>query len=158
MGKCILCGCETTDFRCHVRKEGDKYFDNYQCEECTMKKIEKEREEYIRNFNERVLPYLLENNFKVVVSEDVDGHEVIEEFPIKDTDVMYCVDIIRDRMKQKGYYENWIDIHLEEYDGIDFEVVDYLCYALPNKGSELWESFHLKLVGDNGLKLKARYN
>lgn len=58
---------------------------------------------------------------------------------MKDSDVMYCVDIIRNRMKEKGYYENWIDIHWEECNGVEIEVVDYLCYSLPrDKGGETW--------------------
>ena len=161
MGRCMLCGCETTDFRCRVRKEDDKYFNDYQCEKCTKEIVEQERKEYLNDFNKKVLPYLLENNFKVVVtSSDFDNSEkdVVEEFPIKDADVMYCVDIIRDRMKKKGYYENWIDIHWEEYDSINFEVVDYLCYALPDEDSDSWHSYYIKIVGDNGLKLKARYS
>ena len=42
-------------------------------------------------------------------------------------------------MKKKGYYENWIDIHWEEYDDIGFEVVDYLCYSLPgDRSGKTW--------------------
>lgn len=105
------------------------------------------------SFNENVLPYLIENNFKVIVESD----EGIEEFPIKDSDVMYCVDIIRKRMKDKGYYENWIDVHSEAYKDFEFEVVDYLCYALPDEDDESWYSYYLKLVGDNDISLKKIY-
>ena len=68
MGKCIVCGCETDDFRISVREESGKFYDDYQCEKCTMEQVKKEKEEYIKSFNEKVLPYLLENNFKVVVT------------------------------------------------------------------------------------------
>lgn len=68
---------------------------------------------------------------------------------------MYCVNIIRKRMEERGYYENWIDVHWEECNGVDFEVVDYLCYALPedDEGGE-WISYHLKIVGNNNMRLK----
>lgn len=154
IGKCIICGCKTEDFRCSVREENGEYFDDFQCEECTTKKVEKERIQWECDFNEKVLPYLTENNFKVVVESD-DG---IEEFPIKDANVMYCVNTIRQRMKAQGYYENWIDIHWEEYKDVDFEVVDYLCYALPeDKEGDSWYSYHLKIVGDNDARLKKIY-
>lgn len=159
MGKCIICGCETNDLRCYVRKDEDgEYYDDYQCEKCTLKIVEKEHKKYKKEFNKKVLPYLLKNNFKVIVEYiDENNQEKIEEYPIKDSNVMYCVDIIRKRMKSKGFYENWIDIHWEEYKGIDFEVVDYLCFALPNKADDKWISYDLKLRGDNDLCLKARY-
>ena len=160
MGICIVCGCETTDFRCFVREENGKKYDDFQCEKCTLEKVHRERKEYVVKFNEKVLPYLLENNFNVVVREvGVDGKEIIEKFPVKDCDVMYCVDIIRNRMKEKGYYENWIDLHWEEYGGIDLEIVDYLCYSLPeDKDGETWVSYSLELIGANGLKLKRVSN
>lgn len=157
MGKCIICGCDTNDFRCSVREENGQKHDDYQCEERTMEKVRKANEEYFKNFEEKALPYLLENKFKVIVDLHEKDKVLTQEFPIKDTDVMYCVDIIRDRMKEKGYYENWIDVHWEEYNGIEFEVVDYLSFALPKEDSESWVSYHLKLVGDNGQTLKARY-
>lgn len=155
MGKCIICGCETDDFRCCVREENGEYFDDFQCEECTMKIVEKERKEWEDSFNEKVLPYLIENNFKVIVESD----DKIEEFPIRHSDLMYCVDIIRKRMEAKGYYENWIDVHWEGYKDVDFEVVDYLCYALPDdEDGEYWCSYHLKLAGDNDIRLKKIYS
>lgn len=155
MGNCIVCGCETEDFRCCVREENGEFFDDFQCEECTMKIVEKERKEWEDNFNEKVLPYLIENNFKVIVESD----DKIEEFPIKNSDVMYCVDIIRKRMEAKGYYENWIDVHWEGYKDVDFEIVDYLCYALPHdKNGEYWCSYYLKLVGNNDIRLKKMYS
>ena len=155
MGKCIICGCETDDFRCCVREENGEYFDDFQCKECTMKIVEKERKEWEDSFNEKVLPYLIENNFKVIVESD----DKIEEFPIRHSDLMYCVDIIRKRMEAKGYYENWIDVHWEGYKDVDFEVVDYLCYALPDdEDGEYWCSYHLKLAGDNDIRLKKIYS
>ena len=160
MGKCIICGRDTNDFRCAVRKENGKSYDDYQCEECTMEKVRKAREEYERDFNEKLLPYLLDNNFKVIVEGgfEVHGKEPVEEYPVKDFNFMDCVGIIRNRMKEKGYYENWIDVHWEEYNGVEIEVVDYLCYSLSgDKGGETWISYNLELIGDNGLKLKARY-
>lgn len=151
MGKCIICNCETEDFRCCVREENGEYFDDFQCGECTDKIVEKERIKWESDFNNKALPYFIENNFKVIV----EGNDKIEEFPIKDSDVMYCVNIIRKRMEERGYYENWIDVHWEECNGVDFEVVDYLCYALPedDEGDE-WISYHLKIVGNNNMRLK----
>lgn len=159
MGKCIICGRDTDDFRCCVREDSEgKLYDDYQCEECTMAIVRKEREEYEKEFNIKVLPYLLENNFKVIVEYiDENNQEIIEEYPIKNSNVMYCVDIIRERMKSKGYYENWIDVHWEEFKNIDFEVVDYLCFALPNKDDKEWISYDLKLRGNGDLALKSRY-
>lgn len=151
MGKCIICNCETEDFRCCVREENGEYFDDFQCGECTDKIVEKERIKWESDFNNKALPYFIENNFKVIV----EGNDKIEEFPIKDSDVMYCVNIIRKRMEERGYYENWIDVHWEECNEVDFEVVDYLCYALPedDEGGE-WISYHLKIVGNNNMRLK----
>lgn len=150
MGKCIVCNCETEDFRCRVREENGEYFDDFQCEECTDKIVEEERGKWLNDFNEKSLPYLLKNNFKVVIESDGS----IEEFPITDANIMYCVYIIRNRMKEKGYYENWIDVHWEECNGVDFEVVDYLCYALPeDEECKSWCSYHLKVVGDNDIRL-----
>jgi len=162
MGKCIVCGCETDDFRCHVRTDKDgSVHDDYECEECAMMQATEARKAYTIKFNKKVLPYLLKNNFKVIVrggpdcikeGEDV-VEDTVEEFPIKDSDMMYCVDIIRERMKEKGYYENWIDVHDEKYKGIRFEVVDYLCFALPDKDDEAWVSYSLEIVGENELCL-----
>lgn len=155
MGKCIICGCETKDFRCCARKDknGNSY-DDYQCEKCTVEQVRISKRKYFENFNKKVLPYLLENNFKVVVT----CGDSKEEFKITDNNIMYCVDIIRKRMKDRGYYENWIDVHWEKYKGIEFEVVDYLCFELTGKeNEENWISYHLELVGDNGLELKRRY-
>lgn len=154
MGKCIICNCETEDFRCCVREENGEYFDDFQCEECTDKIVEEERVKWENEFNNKVLPYLIENNFKVIVESD----DNIEEFPIKDSNVMYCVDIIRKRMESQGYYENWIDVHWEEHNGVDFEVVDYLCYTLPeDEEGNGWTSYRLKIVGNNNIRLKKIY-
>lgn len=154
MGKCIICGCDTNDFRCRVREENGKSYDDYQCEKCTMEKVEKARNKYMEDFNREVLPYLMKNNFRARVSSFQDGKDIIEEFPIKADDIMYCVDIIRDRMLSKGYYENWIDIHWEEHNGVELEIVDYLCYALPeDKKGDSWVSYYIDFIGDNDIRL-----
>ena len=158
MGKCIICGCETDDFRCHVRTDADgSVHDDYQCEECTMIHVNKARKEYEDKFNKKALPYLLENKFKVIVTGGIDNADNVEEYPIKDSNIMYCVDVIRKRMKDKGYYENWIDVHDEKYKDIEFEVVDYLCFALPDKDDEEWVSFFFKIIGENELVLDKIY-
>lgn len=152
MGKCIICGCDTDDFRGSVREENGKYFNDFQCEECTDKIIAEERAKWEFNFNKKVLPYLLKHNFKVKVTYTKKDKEIIEEFPIKNSDLMYCVDIIRKRMEEQGYYEIWIDVHTESYNDVSFEVVDYLGFELiSNKKYCL--GFHLELIGDNGLRL-----
>ena len=165
MGKCIICGYETNDLRCHVRTDKDgSVHDDYECEECVMIEVNKSRKEYEIKFNKKVLPYLLENNFKVVVTGGLDAiakgdveENTVEEFLIKDSNMMYCVDIIRERMESKGYYENWIDVHWEKYEGIEFEIVDYLCFALPDKDDESWVSYSLEVIGDNEVSLAKRY-
>lgn len=159
MGKCIICGKETNDFRCCVREEKGKSYDDFQCEECTIKKVEKERLAYSGKFNNVLMPYLIENEFKVVVTTiDEEGDAiVVEEFPIikGTTDIMYCVDIIVERMSKAGYYESWVDFHTETYEGVDIEVVDYLCFDLINgeEDEDNSHSFHLSLEGVNGIKL-----
>ena len=166
MGKCIVCGCETNDFRCHVRTDLDgSVHDDYECEECIMIEVNKSRKEYEIKFNKKVLPYLLKNNFKVIVTGGLDKiaegdveENIVEEFPIKDLNIMYCVDIIRKRMEDRGYYENWIDVHWEKYKGVEFEIVDYLCFALPDdKSDDSWVSYSLEVIGDNDLELVKRY-
>lgn len=152
MGNCITCNCDTDDFRCNVRidEEGFRHND-YQCEKCVMIKVNKERKIYKKRFEKIILPYLIKNNFRVVVNRDGDTEEI---FKVKEYDFLKCVDIIRKRMKSKGYYENWIDIHSKSYKGINFEMVDYLCFALPKEDSGSWVSYSFKLVGDCKSKLR----
>ena len=157
MGKCIICGCETDDFRCFVREENGIKHNDYQCEKCTIKKVKEQRAMYEKRFNKDVLPYLLKNNFKVVVSHCVEDREdVVEEFPIKDSHLMYCVGIIRKRMEDEGYEERWIDIHWETYADLEFEIVDYLYFEERDNETNC-ECYYFELIGDNDLKLKATY-
>jgi hypothetical protein len=95
---------------------------------------------------EKVLPFLVENHFKVVVEI---GKE-IEEFLINDIHIMYCVNIIRERMKAKGYRETWIDVHTATINGVIFEVVDYLCFEKKGKRDI---GVYIELIGDNDQKL-----
>lgn len=158
MGRCIICGCDTEDFRCCVREDNEgNMHDDYQCKECTIEKIEKEHLTYKKEFDDKVLPFLIKNEFKVIVEGGFNS--AIEEFPIlKESvrfpiDVMDAVDIIRERMNKLGYYENWIDVHWEEFNGVELEIVDYLSFALPGKDCEEWVSFFLRLEGKDGIKL-----
>ena len=154
IGKCIVCGKETSDFRFGVREENGIFYDDFQCEECTDKKVKKAREEYVRDFTEKVLPYLIENNFKVLVKRNLIGPntwEQVEEFPIIDHNIMYCVDIIRNRMKDDVYFEKWIDVHTTEHNGVVFEVVDFLSYEqCLDRNKEDRIEFWVELVGDEG--------
>ena len=46
----------------------------------------------------------------------------------------------------------------ETYKDVGFEVVDYLCYALPeDEEGDSWYSYHLKIVGDDAARLKKIY-
>ncbi len=154
IGKCIICGRKTSDFRGCVREENGIFYDDFQCEECTNKKVKEAREKYVRDFTEKVLPYLAENHFKVVVKQNLIGPNTwkkIEEFPIVDHNIMYCVDVIRNRMKNDGYFEKWIDVHHETYQGVTFEIVDFLSYEqCLDRNKEDRVEFWLELVGDEG--------
>ena len=56
-------------------------------------------------------------------------------------------------MESKGYYENWIDLHWADINGVGIEIVDYICYALPNETDDKWVSFHFEVLNDNGVSL-----
>lgn len=142
-GKCVQCGVETSNFIGCAR---DDIYDDFLCDECLEKKIKKQHEQYEKDMREKVLPFLVENHFKVVVEI---GKE-IEEFPINDIDIMSCVNIIRERMKAKGYREIWIDVHTETINGVIFEVVDYLCFEKKGKRDI---GVYIELIGKNWQKL-----
>ena len=138
-GKCFMCGKDTFDYRCCVNNGED----DYMCEECINKVVKKKREEWREAMNKKVVPFLIENNFKVIVTHDFD--EKVEEYPIKDYDVFYCVDIIRERMKDE-YYESWIDVGCMERKGVDFEIVSWMFFTNKKTKEEL--GFNFKVVGN----------
>lgn len=155
MGKCITCNLETKDLRCIQNPDGSHY-NGYKCEKCTLEELDKEQMEYRDRFAKKVLPLLLENHFKVVVkshSFDISHESVEKEYPIKDVNFMSFIEDIRRDMESKGYYENWIDLHWVDINGVNIEIVDYICYALPNETDDKWVSFHFEILNDNGVSL-----
>lgn len=48
-------------------------------------------------------------------------------------------------MEQQGYFESWIDVHWETYEGCELEIVDYLCFD--KRGNDnVDQAFWIELV------------
>jgi DNA-directed RNA polymerase subunit RPC12/RpoP len=105
MNKCIECGKPTDNNIMWSFNNTQSCTPQYVCEKCMWKSINKRKAEYQKKYD-KALKYLKDNNYKVIATGYGDFKEIFE---IKD-DVMGCVDIIREIMKQQGFYEKWIDV------------------------------------------------
>lgn len=143
MEKCIVCN-KSTDNHIMWKSEDEKHCTaQYVCKECMWKSINKGKAEYKIKYDKAV-KYLKDNNYKVVfTSYDDNDEQITEEFQIKE-DVMECVDIIRERMKQQEYFETWIDVHWETHEDCELEIVDYLCFD--KRGSNKDQAFWIELI------------
>lgn len=128
MEKCLICNKPTDNEIMWNKENKTRCTPQYVCESCMWKSINKEKAEYQKQY-EIALKHLKDNNYKVVVT-GYDDYK--EEFEINH-DVMECVGIIRKRMEQQGYYERWIDISWENYEGCEIEIVDYLYFVKYSK-------------------------
>lgn len=147
MKKCIICGKPTDNHIMWENEDKTECNSQYVCEECMWESINKGKAEYKIKYDKAV-KYLKENNYKVIVtSYDENENPIIEEFQIKE-DLMECVDIIRERMKQQGYCESWIDVHWETHADCELEIVDYLCFD--KRGNEnIDQAFWIELTNEN---------
>jgi hypothetical protein len=139
MEECIICNKPTDNYIMWKSEDETECTPQYVCEDCMWESINKDKAEYKIKYDKALL-YLKNNNYRVVV-EGYNDYK--EEFQIKD-EVMDCVNIIRKRMKQQGFFEVWIDVHSEIYEECDLEIVDYLCFDKYNK-TEKDERGHSKI-------------
>ena len=130
MGKCVVCKTKKTENKCYWKSDdGKRWLYRCVCVECHDNKIARDRAEYKIKYDQ-ALKYLKENNYYVSVHNgNVNNREI---FGIGN-DIMGCVDIIRKRMEEQGYFEDWIDLDWVIYDGCEITVVTYLSYIIESE-------------------------
>ena len=131
MGRCVVCKTKKPVQKYNWKSDdGKRWLSRYVCDECFDKKITKDKEEYKIKYD-KALKYFKDNNYYVLVHNNGKTNKD-EKFSIGD-DIMECVSIIRKRMEDQGYFEDWIDIDWETYDDCEITVVKYLSYIILSK-------------------------
>lgn len=126
VNKCCVCDGQAEDR--YVFKTGGQteYSAQYVCEKCLQIAIDKDNKEYKIKYD-KALKYLKDNDYKIIVHNgNINEREI---FGIGEK-IMGCIDIIRNRMKIQGYFEDWIDLHWEKYEDCEIEIVDYLSFVI----------------------------
>lgn len=126
MGKCANCGCLVEEENLYyVKLDWQKeYSDQILCDLCIEARILKNRIEYLLKYN-KALSFAKKRKWYIEVS---DGEGSVERFEIEN-EFMSCVDVIRERMKNAGLDERWMDIENIKIKGHDIEIVSYLYFS-----------------------------
>ena len=121
--KCCECGRESEHQI--IGRKGNPIFI---CSKCWINRIRTKKKIWRRKYKKVWRELRNMNYFNVIIKFDKN------DIPTRTTtklrkDINSPVDIIRKEMENLGYYEDWIDVHDEEFLGLDLEVVNYLSFT-----------------------------